>query len=259
MGETYGSLEVTAIVEKNSNCDAICTAKCVCGSEKEYRLSNLANGSTRSCGCLSTSNHRSAESLIGETISNMTLLEIVRRDNYGAAIGRFRCGHCGSKHKESVNSDWKRHTLLSCGCIKRKAKTQAEDHVGVKYNHLTLIKITGKNKRGQKTGLYGCSQCGNEKDEIVITNVVNLKTKSCGCLHNKAEDAIGTTWGNLKLLKITQKNNRNDRKPTKGIFECLLCGNRKEIQVPYVKKGITTNCGCSKHHGYTNHKINASL
>ena len=255
IGETYGSLTVTAIVGKTSSGIAICSAKCNCGSEKEYRVSTLANGSTKSCGCFSSSsNQRSAKSHIGETINNMTLLEVIGKDNQGRAIGRFRCGQCGSEHKESLIPTWKNNKLKSCGCQKRKAQTKPEEHIGVKYNHLTLIKVTGKGENGITTGLYHCSNCSEVKDEIIISEVSSGRIKSCGCLRNKAVLQIGTVWANLKLLVITQTSNKQGRIHTKGIFECLLCGNNKEIRVDQVKRGIQTDCGCFKHHGYSNHK-----
>ena len=255
IGETYGSLTINSVWFDKVKQRIICSAKCEhSGVEKEYQLSNIVNGGTKSCGCLSTSNRRSAESRIGETKNNMTLLEIVGKNNSGRSIGRFRCEHCGSEHKEARISDWKNNNLKSCGCKKPKKRSKPEDHIGVQYNHLTLIKITGKNKTGGKTGLFRCSNCGKEKDGIRISRVVSGYPKSCGCLNNKAEDAIATVWGNLKLLEVTHQANGKDIKKTKGMFECLLCGNHKEINVAPVKTGIQTDCGCSNYHGYTGHK-----
>lgn len=253
IGETYGSLTVLDIVRTDKG-RAICYAKCACGSEKEYLLQGLVSGTTKSCGCLSSSSkRRTSESRIGETINNMTLLEVVGRSNRGDAIGRFKCEHCGSEHKESLIDSWKSNKLKSCGCQVTRTRTKPEDQIGIQYNHLTLIKITGK-QGGRKTGLFHCSNCGKDKDGIPITKVVNGETKSCGCLNSKAEDEIGTVWGDLKLLEVTQKANRRDVTKTKGMFECLLCSSHKEIDVYQVKGGRQTDCGCSKFHGFSDHK-----
>ena len=256
VGETYGSLTVTAVWRDKEKKTGRCTAKCEhSGIEKEYRLSSLVRGVTTSCGCLSSSSkRRSAESHVGQSINNMTLLKVVGKNSNGDAIGRFRCEHCGSDHKESLIHSWKINSLRSCGCKKKTTQTKAEDHIGVQYNHLTLIKVTGKDKHESKTGLYQCSNCGNEKDGIRISSVATDVVKSCGCLQNKAEEQIETIWGNLKLLKVIQKKNNIDINQTKGIFECLLCNSHKEIDVNPVKRGLQTDCGCSKHHGYTYHK-----
>lgn len=253
IGETYGSLTVLDIVGKNKQGNSTCRATCNCGSEREYTLSKLVNGQTKSCGCLSSSKHRKAESRIGETKNNMTLLEIVGKDKNGLTKGRFRCGLCGSEHRESLVSSWNQNCLKSCGCLKKKKQTRAEDHIGIQYNHLTLLKVTGRNKKGRKTGLYQCL-CGKQKDGICISRVANGETRSCGCLNNKASDKIGTVWGNLELLEITQIANVKDTKKTKGIFKCKLCDNLKEIAVHPVKSGIQADCGCSNNfHGYSKH------
>ncbi len=56
--------------------------------------------------------------------------------------------------------------------------------IGHKQNKLTLIKRTGFIKSGNsyyKMGIFQC-ECGNEKI-IMIQNVKNNNTKSCGCLY----------------------------------------------------------------------------
>ena len=235
----------------------MCAAKCVCGSEKEYRLDSVVQGRIKSCGCRSFSTkQRSAESHIGETINNMTLLEIVGRDQRRrAAIGRFRCGYCGSEHKECSVYKWKGNSLKSCGCKKPNKPTKPEDHIGVRYNDLTLLKITGSNKRGYKTGLYQCHRCGKTKDNIKITEVTQGKTKTCGCALNKAEDNIGKVYGNLKLEMVTQSGNpAKGINQTKALFHCQQCDKVKELDCNPVVLGFQTDCGCSKHHGFYNHK-----
>jgi hypothetical protein len=47
-------------------------------------------------------------------------------------------------------------------------------------SRLTLIELVGVSKSNKPIGLYKCS-CGNAK-EILVPNVVNGKSKSCGCL-----------------------------------------------------------------------------
>ena len=256
IGDTYGSLTILDIVGKNSCGHAICSAKCVCGNEKEYKLSNLVDGSTQSCGCYSASKHQSSAKFhIGKTINKMTLLEIVGKDKWGNTKGRFACGHCDSEDKEFVVSAWSKERISHCGCKKRKKATNPIDHIGVQYGYMTLIKITGKDRYGSATGLYYCSNCGNEKDGIKISNVTSGSTRSCGCLENKAGDFLGSIWNNLKLIKVMKKSSKLYKiNNTTGIFQCLLCGSLKELNVANVKSGRQRDCGCSKLHGYTNHK-----
>lgn len=59
-GERYGRLTVLAFVEMRGK-TSIWRCRCECGSEKEYRLNNLTQGTSQSCGCL----HRERASVHG--------------------------------------------------------------------------------------------------------------------------------------------------------------------------------------------------
>ena len=55
--------------------------------------------------------------------------------------------------------------------------------IGTKFNQLTLLEITGKNKYGAILAKFKCD-CGNELTAI-INNVRYGKTSSCGCYKKK--------------------------------------------------------------------------
>lgn len=60
---------------------------------------------------------------------------------------------------------------------------------GMKFNHLTAIEASGKDKHNNLFWIWKCD-CGNEK-EIRACNVTNGGTKSCGCsFKNKATIAM---------------------------------------------------------------------
>lgn len=60
-------------------------------------------------------------------------------------------------------------------------QTIKNKEIGVTFNYLKLLKISGKDKNGKKLGIFKCTLCGNEK-EMRITEVRNGYSKSCGCL-----------------------------------------------------------------------------
>jgi len=87
---------------------------------------------------------------------------------------------------------------------------------GTKYNKLTLVKFSHYNKTSRYF-LFKC-ECGNVKS-IYILNVVNGKTKSCGCLakektkrrsilHNMSHSRIYSIWTNMKT-RCKNKNSIN--------------------------------------------------
>ena len=78
--------------------------------------------------------------------------------------------------------------------------------IGQKFGKLTVESSAGTNK--WKHRLWECKcDCGN----IVIVDTSRLRnghTKSCGCLHPKAEDLTGKRFGKLTVVKkIGRKKN----------------------------------------------------
>lgn len=49
IGKRFYYLVVQSVYSKNKR--SYCTAKCICGTEKEYLLRYLKTGDTKSCGC----------------------------------------------------------------------------------------------------------------------------------------------------------------------------------------------------------------
>ena len=107
--------------------------------------------------------------------------------------------------------------------------------IGEKINKLTLVEYAGKNKYSQRIGLFRCD-CGNTK-EIIIFNVRNNRTKSCGKCN---ELKIGEKINKLTLVEYIGKHNPYHRT---GLFKCD-CGNTKEILMGNVLNGHTKSCGC---------------
>lgn len=61
----------------------------------------------------------------------------------------------------------------------------------------------------------------------------------------KALDLTNQIFGNLKALEKAPSKG----KKTYWLCECLLCGNKKEIQTSHLTSGASQSCGCNKKIG----------
>lgn len=116
------------------------------------------------------------------------------------------------------------------------------DLTGKKFNRLTVVRKTGKTKRGM--ALWEClCDCGN----ITIVSGGNLKTggtKSCGCQKSesasKHENLTGKKFGRLIVKRETGRRLKGQIE-----WECLCdCGNIVFSNKNRLKSGCTKSCGC---------------
>lgn len=109
------------------------------------------------------------------------------------------CGNETSTRKSHLISN----EVRSCGCLKDDVLaeqsikfTKHKLIIGAKYNRLTVIKTTGRDKDG-KIQVKCICDCGNE----IITTFRNLPkqhTKSCGCFKlDKIQDRAKLHWENI--------------------------------------------------------------
>lgn len=115
------------------------------------------------------------------------------------------------------------------------------DVTGQKYNHLTAIKVAGRDKHGRATWLFRCD-CGKEV-VIGLNNVRTGNTKSCGCMKHKPSskrvDITGKRYGRLTATK------RAFTKNGASIWKCKCdCGNTCYVPLGKLQSGHTASCGC---------------
>ena len=102
---------------------------------------------------------------------------------------------------------------------------------GDKYNKLTAVKFSHRNKKYQSYWLFKCI-CGKEKN-ICVNNVKNGGTKSCGCIkkeqdlknlnsvkHGMTETKIYRTWAAMKRRCLNKNNARYKDYGGRGIKVC---------------------------------------
>lgn len=114
-----------------------------------------------------------------------------------------------------------------------------DDYLNKKYNMLTIIKRVSNYKDGSIMVECVC-ECGKVKN-IVLSKVLNGKTKSCGCIYNHRmkESAIGKKYNKLTVKEF--HSIKNERLMFK--FKCD-CGNEKVSSLSEVKNGSIKSCGC---------------
>ncbi len=96
---------------------------------------------------------------------------------------------------------------------------------GDKYNYLTAIKFSYRNRRSQQYWLFKCD-CGKEK-VICVGNVKNGHTKSCGCLlkrgniiHGMHGTRVYHSWVTMKGRCLNPNNPRYKDYGGRGITVC---------------------------------------
>lgn len=112
--------------------------------------------------------------------------------------------------------------------------------VGMRFNHLTVVKPLGSDK--QKHKLWECKcDCGT----VTIASTSDLRSghkKSCGCIKHKSNaiDLKGQRFGMLTVVKRV-----GTTKDRKAIWQCKCdCGKSTTVRSVDLKSGNTKSCGC---------------
>lgn len=116
-----------------------------------------------------------------------------------------------------------------------------EDLTNQTFGYWTVKRRIKKNGR-----TYWTCQCvcGKEKD-VVHTNLVNGRSKSCGCMRSqlvsksKLQDISGQNFGRLTAISI------HHREPPKTYWKCqCACGNSAIVEINSLTQGKVKSCGC---------------
>lgn len=192
-GARFGKLTVIEQVEKPSNSTATSRYwKCVCdcGNEKIVSGNMLAQGKTKSCGCLAQEEMASrGVDITGQRFGRLTVLKRVPKPEHLKSRGAyFLClCDCGNE-KIIMGKSLRDGKTTSCGC--RISEAARVDLVGQRFGKLTVVKYHGVSKSSNGHALWECKcDCGG----VCIADSNSLKsghTSSCGCLISKGEEKI---------------------------------------------------------------------
>lgn len=121
-----------------------------------------------------------------------------------------------------------------------------DKYINLKFGKLTIIDVY----RNEKGRIAKCKcECGETK-EIYFYNVINGKSKSCGCFERESRynrkhaktSVIEQRFNRLVVLRDSGK-----RAPNGGVmWECKCdCGNITYVNSSNLKRGHTKSCGCA--------------
>lgn len=113
--------------------------------------------------------------LIGNKYGKLTVTEFVGYNKGKERLWKCQCD-CGNTTQLTTSRIDRVNGTKSCGCLK---KTHFVDLTGQKFNHLTILKLTGKNKHNCFMYDAVC-ECG----KIINCEGNDIKSgriKSCGC------------------------------------------------------------------------------
>lgn len=174
------------------------------------------------------------------------------KEKIGKVAAAYWICKCECGNIKSVRSDrLKKGEVTSCGCIKKERQKDITSLVGKIFGRLTVIERDLSKPIGHGCDSYWickCS-CGKEKS-IRHTQLIQGKTKSCGCLRSELRaqknilDITSKKYGFLEALE------RTEQKDSHGsyIWKCLChnCGLNCFYSTETLQSGRVVSCGC-KH------------
>ena len=181
--------------------------------------------------------------LTGQRFGKLVVIRDVGRKN-GSVLWECLCD-CG-KHTNVVTGNLNSGGTTSCGC------SRVRDLTGEKYGKLTVVKYIGTDNFNRSTWECQCD-CGNVK-EVLSKNLINSKTRSCGCSvikyrttvrgenHPKYKCLIGFRYGRLLVIGLGGSDGEFDQSVK---WECQCdCGNICTVDTRRLNSGNTKSCGC---------------
>jgi hypothetical protein len=121
LGKRFGRLEVVGKSPIRKGGVIAWNCVCDCGAKTIVRGTSLANGNTRSCGCLElenrvanvTKNKLNGDDIVGVKYGRITVVSTNVYNHKTIAVGQCECGNTW----EGVASVLIRGGILSCGCL----------------------------------------------------------------------------------------------------------------------------------------------
>lgn len=174
----FGKLIVIECAGINKDGRALWLCICDCNKEITTLGKSLVNGSTKSCGCITT-----AKDLTNQKFNRLTVIERTGSNKYKQALWRCKCD-CGNE-KIVVSYSLIQGTTVSCGCYGKEQRINAHKKP---YCEAAFNVILEKYKRRAKEykrefslsesefrmlTQSKCHYCGKVPSQIVINKFEN--------------------------------------------------------------------------------------
>lgn len=177
--------------------------------------------------------------------SQLTLIDKFAEKVKGGWKGLYQCS-CG-KQKLIRNSDVNSGKTKSCGCLRKKvlSETKSADLTDKTFGYWkVLYRVEGQTGHGSIWHCR-CENCGTERD-VQYSNLVEGKSKSCGCLRKEvlSDDLTNKRFGSL-VAKEPLYNYPKQCSEESTYWRCDCdCGNSFITTAKRLKQGNTQSCGC---------------
>lgn len=169
-GNKFNKLTVNKPLCTNYRGDIVWECTCECGETRNVITYNLRKNKVKSCKTCTRSTD-----LTGNKFGNLT---VIKRHGKEFGVGLLWKCLCDCGNEKVISSG---HLLSgmykSCGCSKRY------DLLNKKIGLLTVIEESGKDQYNNILWKCICS-CGGST-VLSSTQIVNKRTKSCGCYRSK--------------------------------------------------------------------------
>lgn len=124
--------------------------------------------------------------LTGQRFGRFTVLSRAKNNKDGRAMWLCRCD-CGNERVVMGKCLRNGHTQ-SCGCLNKEINSKRSfiDRVGERFGRLVVLSRADDYvaPNGKRHVMWKClCDCGNETT-VDVCQLIQGKTKSCGCLHN---------------------------------------------------------------------------
>lgn len=183
---------------------------------------------------------------IGEKYGKLTILKLVYSEKRKRNLCKCKCD-CGKELSYLIEpGQLITGKIVSCG-RKRKEKTHEADKalIGKKINHWTILEA-GIYKNGKQYWKCKCD-CGTIK-EVSESNLLQNKSKSCGCLKENQPGPLFIDLTNQRFGRLVALEYIKNNKGTKALWKCKCdCGNEIITESSLLRCGKTRSCGCIRH------------
>lgn len=195
-------------------------------------------------------NIEGGEKMIGERFQSLTVLKLDEETNKRLKdernnglrnnapihyICRCDCGNILSLAKNNI----KKRKINYCPAC---SLSYLNEYIGKTFEKWKVLSIVYKNEKPY----FNCvCECGSIK-YVNVYNIINGKSKDCGCgrityLKSQSKDLTG-----LKFGKLTVVENMNVKKNGKFLYKCLCdCGKYCYVRSSSLTTNHTTSCGCT--------------
>lgn len=259
----YNSYKIIGYAESYDKKPGV-NVKCIyCNKQMRVRYSNLKNGYTKPCECLTGSvrkEKRNYLDYIGIEYQGWKVINIEKNgNNYKTGDITIQCKACGNTVKQKTYNTIKRieenRPILECKVCKQIVKNteqtendvcndkEARDkYIGYTYNNDTIIDIKGNANNSTSIAIIKCKLCNREREVEIGRFLRNddRRIPRCECVasgYNEYSKYIGANVFGDIIIDFKYKKNGT------GYDKCFIvkCDNCGEVREIYNVSSVESN------------------